>query len=289
MEKKDAAPFRHWRLAAQSLLDIHKDNRDADVVRLARQRLQFILTAKETPKIKAEAGEILGWLGDPRGDLEELVRIKGGEYELEDLGKANLKPFGIGKYPVANQWFEKFIQAGGYKEENWERYWTPEGRKWMKENKPQAPLYWHERQWNCPNAPVVGVSWYEADAFCRWLTEERKDGFVYPRSGRLRQPERVKRKENILGGNVWEWTRSDYHARTERDDFLFDEEIQKLYDTESRDELRKKWQEKNRQLPSLRGGSWYFYRCFAGCAYRYWNYPYVRYFDIGFRCARTSK
>lgn len=41
------------------------------------------------------------------------------------------------------------------------------------------PRFWHDRKWNCPNCPVVGVCWYEAVAFAAWLTEAKEDGFRY--------------------------------------------------------------------------------------------------------------
>jgi formylglycine-generating enzyme required for sulfatase activity len=30
-----------------------------------------------------------------------------------------------------------------------------------------------------PNQPLVGISWYEAMAFCRWLTQMLNDGWIY--------------------------------------------------------------------------------------------------------------
>ena len=33
------------------------------------------------------------------------------------------------------------------------------------------PAYWNEREINCPSGPVVGITWFEAWAYCTWLSE----------------------------------------------------------------------------------------------------------------------
>jgi formylglycine-generating enzyme required for sulfatase activity len=58
-------------------------------------------------------------------------------------------------------------------------FWTTEGQKWLEQNKITKPLIWRDRTYNCPTSPVVGVSWYEAVAFCNWLSASKKDGLVY--------------------------------------------------------------------------------------------------------------
>ena len=306
LETADPAPFDRWRLSARTLLDIHRDRREETVQVLAKDRLLEIIDSVDTdPKYRVDAGETLGWLGDTR-DLKAFVKIEGGEYELEDIGKVTIKPFEIGKYPVTNSWFEEFMAAGGYENRD---YWSPEGRKWLDETKARQPIYWDDRKQKCPNSPVVGVSWYEARAFTKWLSIERKDGHEYSLltenqwqaaaagfAGRkypwgnvwdknrcnnneikiektspvgiLRQgitPEGV----TDLSGNVWEWTFTDYSTKKELSDFTSDE--------------------KARQHPVLRGGSWTSGAVDGRCAFRLYDCPDLRSDIVGFRCARTSQ
>jgi hypothetical protein len=119
----DQKPFNKWRLAAKAFENIHKDRREADVLALAQKRLLYVMHSDAEPKHRAEAGETLGWLGDPR-DLKEFIPVTGGEYNLS-LGKCMIEPFELGKYPVTNGWFREFVEAGGYKTG---RYWTGRGR-----------------------------------------------------------------------------------------------------------------------------------------------------------------
>ncbi len=54
------------------------------------------------------------------------------------------------------------------------------------------------------------------------------------------------------------------------------------------DQFVNKIEEKDRQLPVIRGGAWYFDQFNARCAFRGWYDPFSRDDLIGFRCARTK-
>jgi len=163
--------------AAAALNDIQENRRDTRVVEKAREALLRILQTEEgvDRKTLAEAGELLGWLGDTR-DLKAFVLIAGGEYDLEELGQRSISSFEIGMYPVTNGWFREFVDGGGYAEQEW---WSEAGWEWRLDERVEHPQYWHDRKWLCPNAPVVGVSWWEAEAFCRWLTKAADDNLSY--------------------------------------------------------------------------------------------------------------
>ncbi|WP_028315860.1 SUMF1/EgtB/PvdO family nonheme iron enzyme [Desulfatibacillum aliphaticivorans] len=304
LNSDDVEPFYQWRLAGRALKDMHKNARDGGLVELAVERLEKVIQSKELAPIpRADAGEILGRLGDRR-NLEAFVRIPGGTYPYQD-GQVELEEFEISQYPVTNQCYKKFMDSDGYKKS---KFWTEQRPFWLEGVNETQPMHWNERRFNCPNHPVVGVCWYEAAAFCNWLTEFQNDGFVYSlpteqqweaaAAGKERReypwgewedgycntreseigktsavgvfsqgatPEKV----YDMAGNVYEWTRSRYKPEEDPEDFAMDV--------------------KPGQWLVLRGGSWDFDQDNARCAFRVRYYPDSRGVYVGFRCVRTKK
>lgn len=146
---------------------------------------------KESFENRRDAGSVLGEIGDPR--LGKVAEIPVGQFEI-GLSEAEVKaiihqlgervelkrtlelatpqhtvqvgPFAIDCYPVTNWQYKQFMDAGSY---NNETYWSEEGWRWRLGTKPE-PVYWSHDELGIrrPNHPVVGISWYEAEAFCRW-------------------------------------------------------------------------------------------------------------------------
>jgi formylglycine-generating enzyme required for sulfatase activity len=95
----------------------------------------------------------------------------------------------IDKYPVTNEKYRAFVLADGYGNQ---AYWSSDGWKWKIENNITCPKYWNDTEWNKADHSVVGVSYYEAEAYAKWagkrLPTEREwekaargeDGREYP-------------------------------------------------------------------------------------------------------------
>jgi len=77
--------------------------------------------------------------------------------------------FDIDKYPVSNHEFNKFILNDGYKKKN---FWCELGWEFINKLKITSPAYWNNKNWNGPNQPVTGISWYEARAFAHYSGKE---------------------------------------------------------------------------------------------------------------------
>jgi len=103
------------------------------------------------------AAQALGRGGDPR-----LVRPRDNMIEVQGQGGLSL-----GKYPVTVEEYQKFVEHGGYVEQ---RYWDDKGWELRTGENWESPDKWDD-QLETPNRPVY-VSWYEASAYCRWLTEQ---------------------------------------------------------------------------------------------------------------------
>ena len=193
-------------LAGQALVESASLEQVSERYRVKVERVQAhlmrILEAGQLPAVeRAAAGRALAKLGDPRpgvglrpDGLPDIVwcEVPAGPFlmgsdkrrdpqaDSDELPhhKVTLPAYRISKYPVTNAQFTAFVQAGGYGERH---YWTEAAQKevWSKgqvkawnDDDPREGSYDFGDPFNLPNHPVVGVTWYEAVAFCLWLTEQ---------------------------------------------------------------------------------------------------------------------
>lgn len=102
----------------------------------------------------------------------------------EDYADLELQAFWSARVPVTVAQYAAFIEAGGYGERRW---WTAHGWEWRRAEKDPQPWRWRESPFNSrPRQAVTGVRWYEASAFCAWLSAQCAQDL--PRGYTLRLP-----------------------------------------------------------------------------------------------------
>lgn len=213
----------------------------------------------------------------------------------------------IDRYPVTNRQFRQFIEAGGY---DLLALWDPEAWPALVEFVDQSgvpgPRYWRNGRYGTgeDEYPVVGVNWFEAAAYSRWVGKRlpsdsewvKAAGWPVPLSDTQVTQRRYpwgdtmdRGRCNVWGsgpartvaitqfsagvsvggvyqliGNVWEWTNSGFEENEGVEEPL----------------------ELSGPMKSIRGGAFdTYFEHQACCDFRSGEYPLSRKHNIGFRCA----
>lgn len=187
-------------LPEPAVLAFERDLREALVRALERPAPTLLLPQR------VEAGDALGRLGDPRLPAtvddwrRELARrdehfgapqgywcyVQPGTYRIggwekrEKAADIALPAFWIAHFPITVAQYAPFVEVGYSR--NAENLWTPNGWRWKQGQRRTQPWSWNKTPYDGANQPAIGVTWYEATAFCAWLNEqlenELPEGYV---------------------------------------------------------------------------------------------------------------
>lgn len=242
----------------------------------------------------------------------DICEVAAGVYPIGDnlIGYSrpehdvDLAPYVIGKTTVTNAQYAAFIDAGGY---TTEAYWSEIGWQWLSAEGASEPAFWHDPQFNQPGQPVVGVGWYEVDAYTRWLTEVTGLSWRLPTEAEWEvaakgpnadapKPRNYNTVERGVGqpwdvsegtsvswcgavdmiGNIWEWTSTRWGRDFQSRDYLYPYKAD-----DGRENLAGSY------ARVIRGGSWADPLPEANPANRNRQLPGARTNTIGFRLARS--
>jgi len=181
----------------------------------------------------------------------EEILVPAGDYALSDLvTPQTISAFSMDRFPITVELYREFVAADGYGDS---AYWDGDGWLWRLKNQIEAPRWWDpdEEHWGVflrADRPMIGISWFEAQAYCsfrgRRLPTEIEwevacrgfDGNLYP-WGSTWEQDRVGNRDvgprltwpvgffdrctgpfghQDLIANVWQWTEDRWPDDDER-------------------------------------------------------------------------
>ncbi len=244
-------------------------------------------------------GHIDDALDDGKLDDEEIAACRGRIVRVAQ--------FFLDRYPVTNEQYFEFVSAGGYEQAAlWEESVLPAVLDFVDQTGQPGPRYWRNGCYPPDRAdhPVVGVSWYEAHAYARWVGKRLPTDAEWVKAGtwpvKVSATTRLQRRypwgdmvdrrnanlwagghratmpvtEHTAGasvggiyqliGNVWEWTRGNFELR----------------DSDGEEMLLEP------SMKTIRGGAYdTYFENQATCQFASGESAISRKPNIGFRCA----
>lgn len=235
---------------------------------------------------------------DPPGGDKDMVLIPKGEFTMgssehsdEAKHQVVLDAYLIDKYEASNARYKEFMKATSH----------------------PAPAYWDDPRLSKSNQPVVGVSWTDANAFCKWDGKRLPTEAEWERAakgpsgdnhypwGHTIDPKKANYGQNVgrtmpvdsypdgvsgfgvynMAGNVFEWV-EDWYDRTyyKESPALNPRGAEKGYNFANQGPVR-----------VLRGGSWLAPETSLHTSHRFWNQPDNNSYGVGlgFRCAKSAQ
>ncbi len=159
---------------------------ETDIIRALALVVAALPDLAEASAVAVDARTLKADLELRRAKPEDFERIPetvvqlGGD-ETNPSHPAEIRSFYLARHEVTNAEFARFVAAGGYAEKS---YWNPaaDPARFVDATNKPGPRGWSDgRPREGTDAqPVNGVSWFEADAYARWLARSKNLPYRLP-------------------------------------------------------------------------------------------------------------